>query len=198
MTMCDLRDHVQVVGVSGLECGLGKGDEGGLIVHHRLDGSDGIGGALRRHHLEGASHGLGRTSQHVDVGGEVGVIGDHFASALRSLEHGHGELVQIHRRGVRDDHLARGGADQRGDTIAELELKVPPSLVPGSNQSLAPCLLHLIQPGRRRHWQTTEGIAVEIDEVRVFEMKLRSEHRQGIGAVEVDRLGVAAGFRKRA
>ena len=74
------------------------------------------------------------------------------ADQKRSTEH----LVQVDRGAVGGHHLGRSGTDQGGDAVAQALRQVKPaSLVPGSDQALAPFfghdLRHARGSGARQH-----------------------------------------------
>ncbi len=145
-----------------LEIGLRQHDHGDRVVDRGLD-------LLLRHQpqrvpvAELADQPLG----HVEVGGEILDIGqDHLA--LRPHRQRRGEqLEDVDRGGIDHRHLARRGADQPGQPVAQDQRLLHPAVLqPAADEVLAP---FLVQHGghalRHRLGQGAEGVAVEIDQV---------------------------------
>ena len=104
------------------------------------------------------------------------------ADQKRSTEH----LVQVDRGAVGGHHLGRSGTDQGGDAVAQALRQVKPaSLVPGSDQALAPFLAHhLRHPGGGGAWQHAERVAVQVNQAG-WQLKLLAQAAQRVLLVEL-------------
>ncbi len=125
--------------------------------------------------------------QDVHVGGEVQVVAHHAAPPRAGFERRHGELVEVHRGRIGEDHFILAGPDEPADLGADPLRRGEPALVPGADQPPAPLLLDgVAQPRHRPPRQPAERITVEIDELRVLNDELVSVGRQLILAVQLE------------
>gem|GEM_PF-4431964 len=105
----------------------------------------------------------------VQVGGEIAALADDAGAARPVLaRHAGGRrqhLVQIDGGGVGEYHLARTGADPRGELVAQACRQVHPAgLVPRGDEALAPFALHHLGHARGRGaGQGAQGIAVQVN-----------------------------------
>jgi hypothetical protein len=127
----------------------------------------------------------GQPLEHVAVGRELVVGRDDRAPAGTRVERRRGELVQVDRRRVADDRLARLGADDPGpDDLADPGRLVEP-VVPAADELAAPLLA---DPAReavgRGPREPPERVPVEVDERRVVLDEVGPEAGQRVGRVE--------------
>jgi hypothetical protein len=73
---------------------------------------------LHHHQPVSLAEQVDRALQHVEVRGEVHLVGDDGSPIGPGPQRRHRELEQVHRRGVRHHDVGRGGADQRGELRA--------------------------------------------------------------------------------
>ena len=172
---------------------------GGLVVdvgqhHDRGVGVDRGGDAVA---VDGADldagEGRGDALRQVEVGREIAGFGqDDVAAGLR-LQRGDQQLVQVHRGRIRDQHLVRLRADQRGELGADAGRGVDPAGgVPAADQALAPFLLDRRRdPLRGGLGQGAERIAVEVDHA-LGQREPVAERRERVGGVQRQRFAVAS------
>ena len=136
---------------------------GGLVVEPQLEA------VLRGEPLE-----------HVAVGGELVAVGDEGPRPPRG-DHRADELVQVHRRRVAGQHLARPGADHLRDRVARGHRRVDPPR-PAGHELLAPLLRERGEPVAGGERQPAERVAVEVDPVAGVDEAV-AERRQRVGGV---------------
>jgi hypothetical protein len=114
---------------------------------HRAVRAQGSGDFVRLQQLQAKAALAAQRLGDVEVGGEVAAFAqDHVApravrgrDGQRRAEH----LVQVDRSAVGGHHLARAGADQAGDPVAQPLRQIEPAgAVPRADQAFAPFLLH--------------------------------------------------------
>ena len=174
-----------------------EADEGGLGAQRgfevgQLQAVDPIG--LDEPELEAAR--LGQALQDVAVGRELAGRGDDDAAIGARLEGGVGQPIEVDRRRVADDDLARSGAEEGGrDLVADLRREVDP-LGPATHPISAPLVADQAgDPLQGRLGQPAEGVAVEVDGLGVGDLEGGSQAAQRIGGVEA--FGFAAVGQRR-
>ena len=131
-----------------------------------------------------------RPLQHVEVRGEVHLVGDDGPAARPGPERRHHELEEIDRRGVRHDDVGRSRPDQRRELRADPLAGGEPSLAPPPDQPAAPLALdRLPEPRTRLPWQAPERVAVEVNQPRIADDELTPEAGERVGRIEAPRLG---------
>ena len=168
------------------------GAVGHLGEHHQGN----VGAGARSLHVVGlrAVHGMGvedaqlasvqtgQTVEHVAVGGEVLRVGDDRSGA--GVKDRAGELEEVDRGGVRDDHLPRAGAQHAGgEEIADPFREVDP-LVPAADELRPPPVGHLYEALARGQRETAERVAVEVNRLGVVEHEAVAERRERVLRVE--------------
>jgi hypothetical protein len=93
----------------------------------------------------------GKPLQHIDVGREIARLGDDHAAAGTQAQRGGGELEDVDRHRIGDDHLVAVRADQPRDFRPDRCGRVDPAgIVPAADQPLAPFVRYRIGNARRR------------------------------------------------
>ena len=136
---------------------------------------------------------IDRPLQHVEVRGEVHLVGDDDPAARPGPERRHHQLEQVDRCGVRHDDVGRIRADQRRELRADPLAGGEPPLAPPPDQPAAPLAVdRLPEPRTGLPGQPPERIAVEVDEARVADDELPPETGQRVGRVQSAGLGESA------
>ncbi len=101
----------------------------------------------------------------IEVGGEVSLHGQHRAPIRPRRERGGQQLEEVHRGGIRDDHLRGPGPDQRRDLGPYPRRRIDPAPPgPGGHQIPAPLRPHdFRQPRRGGAGRRAQGIAGQVD-----------------------------------
>ena len=143
-----------------------QADQRGALVH-------GVTDRLRAHpvvdvgvdHAQLAAALVGDAGQHVPVGGEVVVVGHDDAPAGPGTEGGAGQLVEVDRGAVADQHLAGRRAQQVvAEQVAHLARKGHP-VAPGPDQPPSPAAPdHLADPLRGGQRQHAQRVPVQVDQ----------------------------------
>jgi hypothetical protein len=133
----------------------------------------------------------GEALRHVEIGGEISVLGQNHRPARTPIQRRSEQLEQIDRGGISGHRRAWCGADESSDFLADAELQVDPAVIcPTSDQRMPPLLLHHLGHARRRRLrQRAERIAVEIDHA-IGQHEAVAERREFVGAIQ--RLGFVA------
>ena len=84
--------------------------------------------------------------QDVQVGGEVKHVGDDMGTPRPQGQSGSSQFKQVNRDRIACHHLARCGAQQPANFLADPDGRFPPVFIPTANQVAAPFLLcHLLE-----------------------------------------------------
>ena len=138
---------------------------------------------------------------HVEIGREVAALGEDDAARRRvgalQRDRGAERLEAVDRGRIADAHLARPGADQRRDLVADAARQVDPAgAVPAADEALAPLALGDFGEARRGPArQGAERVAVEVDDA-LGQDELVAQRGERVGAVE-GQAALAAGDRRR-
>src|SRR5262249_11369445 len=81
---------------------------------------------------------LDRALNHIEVRRKVRLVGHNGAAARPSPEGGHDELEQVHRRGIRDDHIAGGRPHEGGELGTDPLRRIEPAIAPPADEPPAP------------------------------------------------------------
>ena len=199
-------ERAGVVGDAGQGCGIREkaGPVGDVAQHdHGRLGADralqrftgDAGGQVDVDPADPPAALAGDALDEVPVGGEVVAVDDDLDSGrirgVLRIEGGADELVEQHRRRVRDDRLAGCGADRRApDRVADRERQLHPALVPAADEASTPLVLHERREAvETRPRRTTERVAVEVDERRLRADERVAEFAERVGGVECGGLG---------
>ena len=153
-------DPRHVVHGAGAKVDVGEGCERGPLV-------DGAGNLrrVREHEVEALAEEPDQPFQDVGDGREVAPLGDHPAPSLAAAQQRGRQLEHVDGGGVRDDHLARGCADQGRDGVARAAREEEPvGIEPALDEPLAPFRPdQALDVGGRGLRQRPEGVAVEVE-----------------------------------
>ncbi len=110
-------------------------------------------------------------------------------------QRGRGEFEEVERDRIADEGLTGRGADQSPDLVADALWRVPPALVPAADEVVSPFIFNnLFCSFLCSFGHTTEGVAVEVDEVGVGDDESLAVGGEGILGVEV--VGEGEGWRE--
>ena len=172
---------------------VGEADQRGPGVHggaHRIRGHAAVQAGADQAQFRAALG--GDPGQHVTVRREVVVVGDDDRPAGTGGQRGPGQLVQVDRGGVTDQHLPGRGAQQAAPEQVPGPAGQADPVAPGPDKPgppLAP--QHIGDPVGRGERQHAERIPVQVDQRRIFQKEALTEAGQGIGRVAVEREGPA-------
>ncbi len=128
---------------------------------------------------------LGETLQHVAVGRELVSRHDDRAGPFRKQRAG--QLVEVDRGRVGDEHLALAGAEHAvRESIADAPRRVDP-VVPAGDDARAPVVDRRLEPSAGGERESTERVPVQIDPGLVAEHEALAERAERVGAVERER-----------
>ena len=186
--VCALRDRAHVVHGRALVVNLGQ-------HHQRRLLADAIDQPVRRLETQRpVRHVAQRAVDDVEIAREVAGLGQHLAARGPRGERDIDELEQVRGGGIGDDDLARRGADQAGDLVADpAGCADPVAIVPAADQPDTPFLgddvRDALAGGAR---QRAEGVAVEVDDVR-RQVEALAECAQRIARIPAAYAGQVAG-----
>ncbi len=126
-----------------------------------------------------------QTFGEIIVGGKIAGLTDNNLAPGALFQGGGHEFKQIDRGAVAGQNLARPGADQRGNPVADGLRHLHPAMnVPRLDQIVAPLLTNNFgQAGGHMAGQGTEGVAVQINDA-VGQIKFVAHGCQGIPAIQ--------------